>query len=524
MKFNDLRIGTRLAIGSGLLIALLAGCLALAYIHLGAIGAINDRIIDKDWVKAEAANLINANTRANARRTLELLLVTEPNRLAAIRQDIDRNKAAIDEAMQTLQRLLYLPEGQALLEQLRPARQAYVQSFRRVSQLVDEGRRDEAVRLMLEETLPLLDALQEPINGLAALQRRIVESSGQQVRQTIVSAQWIMAVLGLLALAVGASLSWWIARSITTALRQAVRVAQTVARGDLSSPVEVHSRDETGELMGALAQMTGQLRQIVQRVRAGTESIATAARQIAAGNQDLSARTEAQASALQQTAASMEELAATVKNNDAASTHASQLAETAAGVATRGGDLVSQVVRTMESIDASSKRIADIIGLIDGIAFQTNILALNAAVEAARAGEAGRGFAVVASEVRQLAQRSAQAAREIKTLIGESVASVDAGCTLVERAGSTMDEIVVHVRRVADLMRETNLATHEQASGIGQINEAVSQMDKATQQNAALVEQAAAATQSLQQQAEQLVQTVAAFRLEPASGNSVALR
>jgi methyl-accepting chemotaxis protein len=259
--------------------------------------------------------------------------------------------------------------------------------------------------------------------------------------------------------------------------------------------------------------MNNSLVNIVNQVRSGSEAMATSTHEIADGNMDLSSRTEEQASALEETAAAMEQLASTVKQNFESGKHANQLAETAAQVAAKGGNVVSQVVHTMEAINVSSRKIADIIGVIDGIAFQTNILALNAAVEAARAGEQGRGFAVVASEVRSLAGRSAEAAKEIKTLIGASVGNVSEGCRLVEQAGSTMDEIVVHVRRVADLMREVTVASEEQTSGIEQVNQAVGQMDQVTQQNAALVEEAAAAAQSLEHQAKTLVQVVSVFNL-----------
>ncbi|WP_333708632.1 methyl-accepting chemotaxis protein [Tepidimonas ignava] len=518
MVVQHLSIATRLRLLVAVLMALVVVGVGLSWVRLGQIGEINRRMVGRDWVKVEAASIVNATTRANARRTFELLLVDDPVQRQQIRQAIDRNKATIDEAMATLDKLVYLPEEKALMARLTPARNAYVASFREVSHLLEEGQREQAINLMLSRTLPLLDALQEPIDGLVALQRRLALSSGEQVQRQIGTTRWVLLLAAVVALAAGVLLAWWIGRSIVVPIQHAVGVTQAVAAGDLSGRIEANGPDEVAQLLAALGKMNDGLRAIVRDVRAGTESIVAAADEIASGNRDLSARTEVQASALQQTAASMQELASTVKNNDAASAHASRLAETAAQVAVRGGDLVAQVVRTMEAIDASSKRIADIIGLIDGIAFQTNILALNAAVEAARAGESGRGFAVVAAEVRALAQRSAHAAKEIKALIQESVANVEAGGALVERAGSTMDEIVVHVRRVADLMRETNLATHEQAGGIDQVNQAVAQMEQVAQQNAALVEQVAAAAQALQDQAHRLLRAVAAFRLgdEPA--------
>jgi methyl-accepting chemotaxis protein len=462
------------------------------------VAQANTRIIEEDWVKAGAANVVNATTRANARRTMELVLVTDAAQLQAIKADIAVNKKTIDDALATLEQKVRLPEGQAMLARLKDLRGKYVQSFTRVAQLVDAGDREAAVQLLKTETLPSLDALQEPINGLTALQTRLAETDGAQVLADIRSARTIMLVLGLAGLLAGAALAYGITVSITRPLRRAVGVAQSVAAGDLGSHIEVTGRDETGELLQALSDMNGSLVRIVSEVRRGSEAIATATSQIAAGNTDLSSRTEEQASALEQTAASMEELADTVKQNYEHGKHANQIAESASQVAVQGGAVVSQVVQTMEQINTSSRKIADIIGVIDSIAFQTNILALNAAVEAARAGEQGRGFAVVASEVRSLAGRSAEAAKEIKGLIETSVNNVTAGCQQVERAGSTMDEIVVNVRRVTDIMGEITLAAQDQSSGIDQINQAMGQMDQVTQSNAALVEEAAAAAQSLE--------------------------
>jgi methyl-accepting chemotaxis protein len=330
---------------------------------------------------------------------------------------------------------------------------------------------------------------------------------------------WTVAVVILLGLVASVALSWVFVRSITVPVGEAVSIARSVAEGDLTVDVPVRGTNELGQLMEALKAMREHLSEVVATVRQGSEGVATASGEIAAGNNDLSARTENQASALEQTAASMMELASTVKHNYESGQHASELAETAAKVAAKGGAVVGNVVHTMEAINVSSKKIADIIGVIDGIAFQTNILALNAAVEAARAGEQGRGFAVVASEVRSLAGRSAEAAKEIKALIGASVGNVAEGCKLVEQAGSTMDEIVVHVRRVADLMGEVTTASRDQTSGIDQVNQAICQMDTVTQQNAALVEEAAAAAQSLQQQAETLVHSVRIFKLRSDSSN-----
>jgi methyl-accepting chemotaxis protein len=326
--------------------------------------------------------------------------------------------------------------------------------------------------------------------------------------------------LGLLAILAGVAIAWHITHSITQPIKHAVEVAQTVADGDLSGRIEVSSQDETGQLMRALQHMNDSLAKVVGEVRSGTDSMATATSQIAAGNQDLSSRTEEQASSLEETAASMEELTSTVRQNADNARQANQLALTASSVAVKGGDVVSQVVETMDAINSSSHKIVDIIGVIDGIAFQTNILALNAAVEAARAGEQGRGFAVVASEVRSLAQRSAAAAKEIKVLIDDSVSKVEQGSLQVGEAGKTMQEIVSSVRRVTDIMGEITAASQEQTAGIEQVNQAIAQMDQVTQQNAALVEEAAAAADSLQGQAGHLSQVVSVFTLASGAGNS----
>ncbi|XDF33937.1 methyl-accepting chemotaxis protein [Paracidovorax avenae] len=316
-----------------------------------------------------------------------------------------------------------------------------------------------------------------------------------------------------LAVVVAVLLGLWVTRSITRPIARAVDVARAVAAGDLTRRIEIHARDEVGLLLESLRDMNTALATVVSRVRQGSESVASASMQIAQGNSDLSSRTESQASALEETAASMEELGSTVAQNADNARQANQLAQAASGVAEQGGTVVSQVVDTMKGISESSRRISDIINVIDGIAFQTNILALNAAVEAARAGEQGRGFAVVAGEVRSLAQRSAGAAKEIKELITASVERVESGAQLADRAGSTMTEVVGSIRRVTDIMGEISAASSEQSAGVAQVGEAVTQMDQTTQQNAALVEEMAAAASSLRSQAQDLVQAVSVFRL-----------
>ncbi len=327
------------------------------------------------------------------------------------------------------------------------------------------------------------------------------------------TALWLELGGSALALAVAVVLGTWVTRSITRPVAQAVTVAKAVAVGDLTVRIDVQSRDEVGVLLQALRDMNTSLVNVVSRVRSGSEAVASASTQIAQGNSDLSGRTESQASALEETAASMEELGSTVQQNADNARQANQLAQAASSVAEQGGVVVAQVVDTMKGISESSRKISDIISVIDGIAFQTNILALNAAVEAARAGEQGRGFAVVASEVRSLAGRSAEAAKEIKQLITDSVSRVETGTQLADQAGSTMTEVVGSIRRVTDLMGEISAASSEQSSGVSQVGEAVTEMDQTTQQNAALVEEMAAAAASLNSQAQDLVQSVSLFRL-----------
>ena len=358
----------------------------------------------------------------------------------------------------------------------------------------------------------------EAVESMMGETSELIESRSRQSEASsdsaIVTAQGAI-VLGLLGCAlVLFGISFVFTGAITRPLDAAVKFARAVAEGDLTQRVEVHSTDEVGQLMQALKEMNENLVRVVGQVRTGTDTVATATSQIAAGNLDLSSRTEQQASSLEETASSMEELTSTVKQNAENARQANQLVVSTADIAVKGGQVVGQVVDTMASIKDSSRKIADIIGVIDGIAFQTNILALNAAVEAARAGEQGRGFAVVASEVRNLAQRSASAAKEIKALIEDSVGKVDAGGKLVDEAGKTMGEIVTSVKRVTDIMSEIAAASQEQSSGIEQVNQAVTQMDEATQQNAALVEEAAAAAESLQDQAAKLAEAVSVFKLD----------
>ena len=454
---------------------------------------------------------------------METILYTDPAQRAQSKALLAQNRQAIEAALAVLDAKIHTTEGKALLAELLRLRVPYVQAYNETAELADAGDQAAALELLTRQTLPALDALREPMAQLITFQKKMAHDSGQQALQDIARARWWMLGIGLTAIVLGAALGVAMTRSIIVPLRQAVQTAQTVAQGDLSQTITVQGKDETAELLTALAAMHTSLRNIVSEVQRGSQSIASATAQIAMGNADLSSRTEEQAASLEETAASMHQLATTTRQNFEHGELAHQVSNEASEVAVRGGKVVTQMVQTMEAINASSRQIADIIGVIDGIAFQTNILALNAAVEAARAGEAGRGFAVVASEVRHLAQRSADAAKEIKGLIATSVGNVSEGVKHVETAGSTMDEIVVSVRRVADIMGEITTASKEQTDGIEQINQAVEQMDQVTQSNAALVEEAAAAAQALEQQAQELQRTVGFFHLERSNSNRQAL-
>jgi methyl-accepting chemotaxis protein len=514
MNIKNLKIGARLGLAFAAVLALSVLLAAVGAMRLHQVSAATEdmvtavhkmRLADK-WLAAMQANRGFGEARLRGQDAADV------KAMAAKMAEVSSSVSGIQKELDTL---VVLPKGREMLATIAEKRKAYTKVRDKLFALQDSGSADAPTlkRMLDSEVTPAVDAYETAVRALSERQGMMGAEAREAVRQAYSTGVTWLAMFAVLALALGAALAWVLTRSITRPLRAAVAVANAVAQGDLSTRVEVASNDETGELMAALKTMNENLNGLVARVRSGADSIATAAGEVSAGNQDLSSRTEQQAGALEESASSMEELTSTVKQNADNAQQGKRMAESASAIATRGGDVVSQVVDTMEAIDGSARKIVDIISVIDGIAFQTNILALNAAVEAARAGEQGRGFAVVAGEVRTLAQRSAAAAKEIKALIDDSVEKVGTGSRLVDQAGATMQEVVASVRQVSAIMAEISAASGEQSAGIAQVNDAITQMDQVTQQNAALVEQAAAATESMQEQAHSLAEAVSVFRL-----------
>jgi methyl-accepting chemotaxis protein len=442
------------------------------------------------------------------------MLARSPEELAATLADVGLKRKKISDILAAYEKGLFTQAGRDRFASLPPV----VANFWRVGEeniaLIQAGKKDEAFAFLNDKTIPARNQLLEQLANTVEYQTESLNKDLAQISTDALRTEYL--VQGLLAAAalLLALQAWHVAGVLQRRVGQARKVAEQVRDGDLATYTQDTARDEISPLLKALAEMQQGLARVVGNVRSNAENVATASAQIAQGNQDLSGRTEQQASALQQTAATMEQLGTTVRHNADNARQANQLAQQASAVAAQGGAVVGQVVSTMQEINGSSRKIAEIITVIDGIAFQTNILALNAAVEAARAGEQGRGFAVVAGEVRTLAQRSAEAAKEIKALIGRSVEQVEQGSSLVDQAGRTMDEIVGSIQRVSDIVAEISSASSEQSSGVQQVGMAVTQMDQATQQNAALVEESAAAAESLRGQADHLVKAVAVFRLQ----------
>ncbi|CAN7312870.1 methyl-accepting chemotaxis protein [Variovorax sp. LjRoot290] len=510
---SNVRIGTRLAIGFGLVLALTLASAVFALMSASSNAEATRQMMQSPLAKERLISDWYVLTYSAIARTAMIARTTDETLPVTFADVISDSVKKGGETMTKVEALLVTDLEKSTFKSIVELRAKYQAAKEAVQKAKAGGNAAETETVFKDTFQPAAKAYESRVLELLALERKAIDDMSRAIDEANAQSFNLRIALTALTLLLGGVCAFLIARSITRPIDRAVQVAETVASGDLTSRIEVDSRDETGQLMHALKNMNESLAKVVGEVRSGTDTIATASGQIAAGNHDLSSRTEEQASSLEQTAASMEELTSTVKQNADNARQANQLAVSASAVAVKGGSVVSQVVDTMGSINASSRKIVDIIGVIDGIAFQTNILALNAAVEAARAGEQGRGFAVVASEVRNLAQRSAAAAKEIKTLIGDSVEKVEEGSKQVAEAGRTMDEIVDSVKRVTDIMGEITAASHEQTQGIEQINQAITQMDQVTQQNAALVEEASAAAQSLQEQAGSLSQTVSIFKL-----------
>jgi methyl-accepting chemotaxis protein len=503
-------------VGFGVICALLIFIVGLSITMLGRINQSTDGIVKVTLPTLQAASVV-LNEADNISIAMNSAMLTNDgaDREKQISETI-RARNVIVGIYDAVRGKIGDAKALAIFVEADAATTKLVKTQDELLRRMKDGATDEARDYLNAEFRPLAAHYSKLLNSQISRQKEIADEAGAAAAQTYRDTRLLMFVLGAAALALAAAVAYAITVSITRPVAQALHVADTVASGDLTSRIEVTRRDEMGQLLLALKKMNESLVRTVGTVRNGTEAIASASTQVAAGSRDLSSRTEQQAGALEETASSMEELTSTVKQNADNARQANALAEAASTVAARGGQVISQVVGTMDQIHGSSSKIADIIGVIDGIAFQTNILALNAAVEAARAGEQGRGFAVVATEVRNLAQRSAAAAKEIKQLIGESTEKVAAGSQLVSDAGATMQEIVASVRRVTDIMAEITAASQEQTAGIGLINSSIAQMDEVTQQNAALVEETSAASEAMQEQAAALAQAVAVFRLDAA--------
>ena len=511
---KNLRIGVRLGGGFAAVLVLLTSLTVVGIVQMQNASRETDELVN---VKVRNERLIGEWAKVievNAARTAAAWKVSDPVHQKQFETEMAASSARATEIQDAIGKSQLNAEERAQYQEVLATRKAYTEVRKNVFKAKNAGDLELGKRLYEGEMATRRDVYLASLNKLARLEAQLLDVTAGQIRSRYENGRLLLISLGVAAILLGIACAYWITRSITRPITRAVEVAQAVSTGDLTSEIVVDSTDETGQLMHALKDMNDKLVSIVSQVRASTDSIATASGEIAAGNLDLSSRTEQQASSLEETASSMEELTSTVKHNADNARSANQLAIDASQIASRGGAVVSDVVSTMGSINDSSRKSVDIISVIDAIAFQTNILALNAAVEAARAGEQGRGFAVVATEVRNLAQRSSQAAKEIKGLIDDSVQKVEAGSQLVDKAGRTMDEIVQSISHVTQIMNQITDASDEQRAGIEQVNQAIGQMDQVTQQNAALVEEAAAAAESMQEQAARLTGVVGLFKLD----------
>jgi methyl-accepting chemotaxis protein len=511
MQFTKLRIGYRLGLSFGLIAALLAVITALTYVRIGTLSADIDATNHYLYPKTVLANRVKDKVTEAVISMRNALL--DPAKAAAELDSIETGAKVIVASIDKLEHSAASERDREFIATLKQIRANFVAARTRFAALVKDGKAEEAQAWLFSTVNPAQQAYYGVLDQLIAHEDGLMQAAGQASAAAAASTRRLVLLLAALALLVSAAVAWYATRTITAPLAYAVGIARRVADGDLTSTIVVDSGDETGQLLQSLRAMNGNLLRIVTRVRDGTGRIAGVSDEIAAGNLDLSARTETQASALERTAAAIEQLTAAVRNNADSAEQANTNAAQATRIARLGGEAVADVVQTMTSINQSARKIVDIISVIDGIAFQTNILALNAAVEAARAGEQGRGFAVVAGEVRNLAQRSAAAAREIKTLIEDSLRRVEAGSLQVAHAGGTMNDVVESVQRVAGIIAAISDASREQSEGIAQVNQAVLQMDQVTQKNAALVEEAGVASGQLQQHAGVLADVVSTFKL-----------
>ena len=510
---RNVSIGVRLGLGFAVILLFSMIITGISVWRLHDVASATRTMMEEPLAKERYISDWYTRIDSAVRRTIAIARSSDTSLSGFFAEESKVSSASSAVLQKKIAALLKDPKEQAMFASLLELREVYVGSRDQVYKLKGESQAEAANEVFEKTFVPAAAKYQKMVYGLLEHQRATIDATARQIDDIASTSRNLLLLLSTLALAFGVVCAWLLTMGIVRPLRTAVDIARKVADGDLTAQIDASAKDETGQLLQALQDMNTSLLNIVGEVRSGTDSIATSSTQIAAGNQDLSSRTEEQAGSLEETASSMEELTSTVKQNADNARQANQLAASAAQVAVKGGAVVAQVVGTMQSINASSNKIVDIISVIDGIAFQTNILALNAAVEAARAGEQGRGFAVVASEVRNLAQRSASAAKEIKTLIGASVEQVNAGSMLVAQAGSTMNDIVDSVQRVSDIITEITAASSEQSVGIDEINRAIGQMDAVTQQNAALVEESAAAAESMQHQAHNLAQVVSVFKL-----------